>query len=103
MKKPTLEEYHNEQRWEPWCDDGVMNMTEARQSTSTLSLLHQYSSLSDIVNDAIFTSYAPREPLTSVKVLEFYRRYQRWFTNLPEEFQLRQERAVATPHVLTLQ
>ena len=100
MKKPTLEEYHNEQRWEPWVDRGVKTMTEATQSTSTLSLLHQYSALSDVVNDVIFMSYAPREPFTSAKVLEFYGRYQLWFTNLPEEFQLR---PVTTPHVLMLQ
>ena len=103
MKKPILEEYHNEQPWKPWCNDGAISMTEATQSTSTLGLLHQYSALSDIVNDVIFMSYAPREPFTSVKVLEFYERYQRWFANLPEEFQLGQRQAVTTPHVLMLQ
>ena len=80
-----------------------MTMTEAPQATSTLNLLHQYSALSDIVNDAIFMSYAPREPFTSVKVLELYGRYQRWFTNLPEEFQVHPRGAVTTPHVLMLQ
>ena len=59
----------------------------------------------NIANDAIFMSYAPREPFTSVKVpeIESCGRYQRWFTNLPEEFQLRQRRAVTGPHVLMLQ
>ena len=79
MNKPTVEEYHNE------CD---------------LGLLQQYSALSDIVNDIIFEFYAPRERLTGAKVLEFYGRYKRWFTNLPEELQIR---ADTTPHVLMLQ
>ena len=59
----------------------------------------------DIVNDAIFMSYAPREPFTSVKVLEIESResYQRWFASLPEEFQLRERQAVTTPHVLMLE
>ena len=50
-------------------------------------------------------SYAPREPFTSVKVPDFEScgRYQRWFTDLPEEFQLWQRRAVAAPRVLMLQ
>ena len=95
-----MEEYHNEQRWEPWCDSGAMNITETPQSTSTLRLLLQYSALSEIVNDTVFMFYAPRERFTSVKVLEFHGRYKRWFTNLPEEFQLR---AITTPHVLMLQ
>ena len=75
-------------------------MTESTQFTSTLGLLHQYSALSDIVNDIIFMFYAPRERVTSAKVLEFHERYKRWFKNLPEGFQLR---AATTPHVLMLQ
>ena len=37
------------------------------------------------------------------RMTESRERYQRWFTNLPEEFQLRQRRAVTTSHVLMLQ
>ena len=100
MNKPTAEEYHNEQQWEHWCDSVAIHMPEPAQFTSTLSLLHQYSTLSDIVNDTIFMLYAPREHFTAEKLLEFHGRYKRWFTNLPEVFQVR---AVTTPHVLLLQ
>ena len=75
-------------------------MPEPAPSTTTLSLLYQYSALSDIVNDTIFMFYAPREHFTGGKLLEFHGRYKQWFTNLPEEFQVR---AVTTPHVLVLQ
>ena len=48
--------------------------------------------------------YAPHEPLI-VKVLqtESRKRFQGWFTNLPEEFQLRERRADTTHYVLMLQ
>ena len=100
MIKPGIEEFHNEQQWEPWCDLGAMNLNEFAHPTPTLSLLHQYSALSDIVNDTIFDFYAPREMFTGAKVLEFHGRYERWYTNLPEELQVP---AVTTPHVLMLQ
>ena len=83
--------------------DGFANYTSADERALGIREVEEDSM--DIVNDAIFMSYAPREPFTSVKVLETESRetYQRWFTNLPEEFQLRQRRAVTTPHVLMLQ
>ncbi|KAL9127410.1 MAG: hypothetical protein Q9217_003706 [Psora testacea] len=85
--------------WRPYTDYGIGDMPDAEQPSYTHTLLYQFSLLSEIVNDTVFMFYAPRERFTSKKLLDFYNRYTRWFTNLPETLHLR---AIPMPHVLTL-
>ena len=91
---------HELQPWKAYNDYGEMQIPGSEQPTYTVTLSHQFSCLSEIVNDHVFMFYAPRERRTSNKLLDLYGRYKRWFESLPEKFQLRD---VNTPHVLVLQ
>ena len=57
-------------------------------------------SLSEIVNDAIYMFYAPRERFTSKKLLDLYNRYRRWDQAVPAHLRLTQ---TSTPQVIYLQ
>ncbi|OCK74747.1 hypothetical protein K432DRAFT_338562, partial [Lepidopterella palustris CBS 459.81] len=66
--------------------------------------LQQISTLSELVNDAVFMFYAPRERFTSRRLLECHKKYTNWYRALPRPLQLPEnpERNPAPPHVLTL-
>ena len=86
--------------WIPYTDHGVDNVPSLKQPNVTHTLMRHTSLLSEIVNDTVFSFYAPRERFTSRKLLDFYAKYTRWFSSLPEQLCLSN---VSVPHVLVLQ
>lgn len=77
-----------------------MNIPNFEQPVVAGNTVRHFNLLSEIVNDNIFMFYAPKERFTSKKLLDFYGRYKRWFSNLPQSLHLRD---ITTPHVLVLQ
>ena len=98
VELPSLDEDYDRKLWLPVTDYGVDN-TGAEQPGYYDTLQHQFSLLSDIVSDTVFSFYAPRERFTSRKLLDYYRRYKSWYSNLPSPLQIRD---ITLPHVLFL-
>ena len=100
LVKPSVLTQLDSKLWSPYTDYGYANIPGADQPNYMNTLLYQFSLLSEIVNDTVFMFYAPRERFTSRKLLDFHRRYTKWFEDLPQTLQLRD---VTMPHVLVLQ
>ena len=100
LDKPSVLTQLETQLWSPYTDFGFANIPGADQPSYTNTLLYQFGLLSEIVNDTVFMFYAPRERFTSNRLLDFHRRYTKWFAHLPQTLQLGD---VSTPHVLVLQ
>ena len=100
VEKPSVLAQLESEHWVPYTDFGLGNTPHADQPGYSHTLLYQFSLLSEIVNDVIYMFYAPRERFTSKKLLHFYNRYTRWFTDLPQTLRTRD---VTMPHILVLQ
>lgn len=96
-RPPTLEE-HDQTIWMTVTDYGV-DHTGTEQPGYFQTFQHQFSLLTEIVSDTVFSFYAPRERFTSRKLLDYYRRYKSWYSNLPSPLQIRD---ITLPHVLAL-
>ena len=100
LERLCILEQLEQQPWKPYTDYGVVNIPGAGQAGYTYMLSHQTALLTEIVNDALHMFYAPRERLTSRKLLDFYKRYTKWYKNLPRGLHLSE---IMLPQLLLLQ
>ncbi|KAF2108137.1 fungal-specific transcription factor domain-containing protein [Lophiotrema nucula] len=65
--------------------------------------LQAFSTLSELVNDNNFMFYAPKERLTSRRVLEMYHKYLNWLKSLPEPLRISEvSERQPQPHIIIL-
>ena len=100
LKKPTLTDEIERKTWRPYVESDVLLNADLDQSSHTTKFLHQFSFLSEIVNDTVVMFYAPRERFTSKRLLDFYARYTQWHQALPSVLALTDR---PTPHLVCLQ
>lgn len=63
--------------------------------------LQEFSALAELINDNNYMFFAPKERLTSTRLLDCYNKYQAWYRKLPSL--LRLEGRQPEPHTITLQ
>ncbi|KAH4220221.1 hypothetical protein HBI25_055140 [Parastagonospora nodorum] len=68
---------------------------------TTHMLLQEFTSLSELINDNNYMFFAPKERLTSTKLLDCYHRYQDWYKNLNPALGLSGQKQ-PEPHTLVL-
>lgn len=71
------------------------------QGITSGMFLHEFATLSELINDNNFMYFAPRERLTSTKLQNCYERYQAWYKQLPPALIL-EGKERPEPHVLVL-
>lgn len=81
-------------------EEDVPIVPETEQASHINRVLHQFSLLSEIVNDMLFMFYASRERFTSKKLLDLYIRLQRWYKVLPTSLAVTRN---STPQLLLLE
>lgn len=64
--------------------------------------LQEFTSLSELVNDNNHMFFAPKERLTSSKLLDCYHKYQAWYRRLPPSLGIEGTKE-PEPHILVLQ
>lgn len=69
---------------------------------TTRMFLQEFTSLSELINDNNYMFFAPKERLTSTKLLDCYHRYQDWYKNLNPALALSGKKQ-PEPHTLVLQ
>ncbi|KAL1655302.1 hypothetical protein SLS61_002189 [Didymella pomorum] len=69
---------------------------------TTRMFLQEFSALSELINDNNYMFFAPKERLTSTRLLDQYNKYQAWYRKLPAIMKLDANRQ-PEPHTLTLQ
>ncbi|KAH7085177.1 fungal-specific transcription factor domain-containing protein [Paraphoma chrysanthemicola] len=67
---------------------------------TTRMFLQEFTVLSELVNDNNYMFFAPKERLTSSKLLECYNKYQTWFRRLPPALSI--DGLKPEPHILVL-
>ncbi len=95
--KPSVTDATELKQWKVY---GSADPGRTEQPCHCYGLLLRMSALCEIINDAIYALYAPRERFTSRKLLDFYYRYQRWRKALPEYLEINER---PTPQVIYLQ
>lgn len=68
---------------------------------TTRMFLQEFTMLSELVNDNNYMFFAPKERLTSSKLLECYTKYQTWYRKLPSALSI--DGLKPEPHILVLQ
>lgn len=63
--------------------------------------LQEFSALSELINDNNYMFFAPKERLTSARLLDSYNKYQAWYRKLPSI--MRTDGRQPEPHTITLQ
>ena len=69
---------------------------------TTRMFLQEFSALSELVNDNNYMFFAPKERLTSTKLLDCYSKYQAWYRRLPPILCVEGKKE-PEPHILALQ
>lgn len=69
---------------------------------TTRMFLQEFTSLSELVNDNNYMFFAPKERLTSTRLLDCYHKYQAWYRKLPPALIIEGKRQ-PEPHTLVLQ
>jgi hypothetical protein len=69
---------------------------------TTRMFLQEFTTLSELVNDNNYMFFAPKERLTSSKLLECYNKYQAWYRKLPQALAVEGKKQ-PEPHILVLQ
>ena len=64
--------------------------------------LQELTTLSELINDSNHMFFAPKERLTSSKLLDCYTKYQTWYRRLPAALGIDGDKE-PQPHILTLQ
>ncbi|KAH6639493.1 fungal-specific transcription factor domain-containing protein [Boeremia exigua] len=72
----------------------------ASKVITTRMFLQEFSALSEMINDNNHMFFAPKERLTSTKLLDCYNKYQAWYRKLPSIMRL--EGRQPEPHTITL-
>jgi hypothetical protein len=90
LEKPILEE-----------SNGLPGATYGNARVITTRMfLQEFSVLSELINDNNHMFFAPKERLTSSKLLDQYNKYQAWYRRLPPIMHL--EGRSPEPHTITL-
>ena len=76
------------------------NYSSAKVITTRM-FLQELSALSELINDNNYMFFAPKERLTSTKLLDCYNKYQAWYRKLPAIMRI--EGRQPEPHTITLQ
>ena len=69
---------------------------------TTRMFLQEFTTLSELVNDHNHMFFAPKERLTSSKLLDCYHKYQAWYRRLPPMLAV-DGKEEPEPHILVLQ
>jgi hypothetical protein len=69
---------------------------------TTRMFLQEFATLSELVNDNNYMFFAPKERLTSTKLLNCYNKYQAWYRKLPTALGI-EDKKQPEPHTLVLQ
>lgn len=85
--------------WQPYEDVNLPVSPSAVQPMKCLLYITHLSKLSELINDINLNLYAPQERFTPRRLASAYNRYQDWYSDLPEIFQLQN---TAMPHVIIL-
>jgi hypothetical protein len=90
--------------------DEVSSLPEAYPGASrvpsgvvtTRMFLQEFTTLSELVNDNNYMFFAPKERLTSTRLLDCYNKYQAWYQKLPTALSIEGKKQ-PEPHILVLQ
>jgi hypothetical protein len=90
--------------------DEVASLPDAFPSTprlhsgvvTTQMFLQEFATLSELVNDNNYMFFAPKERLTSSRLLDCYHKYQAWYRKLPVALGIDGKKQ-PEPHTLVLQ
>lgn len=69
---------------------------------TTRMFLQEFAALSELVNDNNYMYFAPKERLTSTRLLDCYNKYQAWYKRLPPILCV-EGKNKPEPHILALQ
>jgi hypothetical protein len=69
---------------------------------TTRMFLQEFSTFSELVNDNNYMFFAPKERLTSTRLLDCYHKYQSWYRKLPAALGIDGKKQ-PEPHILVLQ
>ncbi|KAH8730199.1 C6 transcription factor-like protein [Phaeosphaeriaceae sp. PMI808] len=89
LNKPILEEV-----------DGFPLLSQP-ESVTTRMFLQEFTTLSELANDNNYMFFAPKERLTSTKLLDCYNKYQIWYRKLPPVLGISGKKQ-PEPHTLVL-
>ncbi|KAJ8116275.1 hypothetical protein OPT61_g2266 [Boeremia exigua] len=90
LDKPILEE----------SNEPIEASHGASKVITTRMFLQEFSALSELINDNNYMFFAPKERLTSTRLLDCYDKYQSWYRRLPPIMRL--EGRQPEPHTITL-
>ncbi|KAF2840571.1 hypothetical protein M501DRAFT_916607, partial [Patellaria atrata CBS 101060] len=99
LDKLTVTGQEESKIWRPYYDEDVRAPHQLEHKSHARQFLLQFSLLSELVNDVTYMFFAPRERLTSRKVLDSYQKYRIWYDTLPDCLDLK---ANKTAHNLVL-
>lgn len=94
LDKPTLEELSNPL-------DTPSGPSRTQPVLTTRMFLHELTTLSELVNDNNYMFFAPKERLTSTRLMDCYDKYQKWYERLPLALQIK-DKEQPEPHTLVL-
>jgi hypothetical protein len=92
LEKPILEEFNGPLAANP----GPATVITTRM------FLQEFSAFSELINDNNYMFFAPKERLTSIRLLDQYNKYQTWYRKLPTIMKIEGGRQ-PEPHTITLQ
>jgi hypothetical protein len=69
---------------------------------TTRMFLQEFTSLSELINDNNYMFFAPKERLTSTRLLDCYHKYLAWYRNLNPALSIEGKKQ-PEPHTLVLQ
>jgi hypothetical protein len=69
---------------------------------TTRMFLQEFATLSELINDNNHMFFAPKDRLTSSRLLDCYHKYQGWYKKLPASLGIEGKKE-PQPHILALQ
>ena len=98
IKKP--DESSTVSQWHAYTDESRDLTAATSRRNYEQDFLYQQSSLTELLSEMLVIFYAPRERLSSRRVLDLYAKLQTWHKKLPEGLHLTDQSA---PNVFQLQ
>lgn len=95
LDKPILEESTN-------IVESFSGSLSVPPVVTSRQFLQEFASLSELVNDNNYMFFAPKERLTSSRLLECYNKYRIWYQRLPSALVV-ENKSKPEPHILVLQ
>jgi len=103
LEKPCLQDHLEGKVWRPYGDPNLDGLAPGlEQASLKYTTLLYTSTLSEIVDDVLHMFYAPRDRVTSRKLLQHHEKFQNWYKSLPDVLRIR-ESGPTLPQVLSLQ